>query len=92
MRDVYADPLVVALLLGVNGRAATAEQIKRHIIFVAAGFAENSPAFQGWVQCTQNKLVPEGRQMISFVPAGTGLVGWTLYPAMNGWAIFKATA
>jgi len=24
----------------------------------------------------------------SFVPDGTGLVCWTLYPAINGWAIF----
>ena len=25
----------------------------------------------------------------SFVPDGTGLVCWTVYPAINGWAIFK---
>jgi hypothetical protein len=27
----------------------------------------------------------------SFVPDGTGLVCLTLYPAINGWAIFKTT-
>ena len=43
VRDVYADPLAVELLRGVNGCAATAERVEHHVAFVAAG---GNDAFQ----------------------------------------------
>jgi len=32
--------------------------------------SDNSPAFQGWVKCFLNYLVPTGTAGVSFVPAG----------------------
>ncbi len=45
--------------------------------------------FKAGNSATRTSKSRQGRQAFSFVPDGTGLIGWTLYPAINGWAIFK---
>jgi hypothetical protein len=53
---------------------------------------ENSPAIYGGENPADNSKSRQGRQNISFVPDGTCLVCWMLYPAINGWDIFRNRA
>ncbi len=52
--------------------------------------ADNSPAIHGWEKCPFKLMSPvRDERTWSAVPDGTWLVGWTPYPAINGWAIFN---
>jgi hypothetical protein len=57
-----------------------------------AGTIENSPPFQRWVLGSPSIPSPVGakersRPQGSFVPDGTRLVFWPLFPGINPWAI-----
>ena len=54
--------------------------------------AENSPAFQRWVCRPNINESRMGRKKRPAVPAGTLAGGVPLFPAMNGWAIFRAAS
>ena len=54
-----------------------------------AGAIENSPAIYGWVmrQTNQSSPVRDGRTVLSSL-TGLWKMNRTVYPAINGWAIF----